>query len=259
MLQRLPRLVPRFVNGRAIILSVVTSLILGAPAAFALLDETEGEPEVKDETTEEHLEPEVGEAGPFTYSFDGEKGVLVLDITGTKAGEPAPKDDPDAEDLVCIPVDDTDDESEPTGEPVDDTDEPKVDDEETLPDGCLVIDVTGPNGQINHGTVVSNTVHALKEIRDELDGPLGHYIREIAKSDLGQGVDGSDDDLDDDDKNKDDGAEDDKDDGAKGDKDKEDGEKSNGNGGRPDHAGPPEHAGGQGGPPAHAGGNRGGK
>ena len=54
-----------------------------------------------------------------------------------------------------------------------------------LPEGCHSIDVTGPNGQINHGTIMSAFVHSLKDI--EFDGPRGHAVRELAHSDLGKG------------------------------------------------------------------------
>ncbi len=67
------------------------------------------------------------------------------------------------------------------------------------PDGCVVIDVTGPNGQVNHGSVVSAFTHSFKEL--DYDGPRGHLVREIAKSDIGQDADGTvdDGDVDDDD------------------------------------------------------------
>ena len=50
---------------------------------------------------------------------------------------------------------------------------------------CNIIDVTGPNGQLTHGTVVSSFVHALKD--STYDGKLGHLVRDIAKSDFGKG------------------------------------------------------------------------
>lgn len=61
-----------------------------------------------------------------------------------------------------------------------------VDAEEAAPlDGCEAISVEGPNGQVNHGTVVSSVVKALKEM--DLDIPLGQALKQIAKSDLGKG------------------------------------------------------------------------
>lgn len=53
--------------------------------------------------------------------------------------------------------------------------------------GCqlTVTDVRGPNGQVNHGTVVSSFVHALKEAG--IEGGIGCYVRVIAQSDYGKG------------------------------------------------------------------------
>lgn len=50
-------------------------------------------------------------------------------------------------------------------------------------DGCVAISVEGPNGQVNHGTVVSNLVKALKAM-DDLEGPLGQALK-AAKADIG--------------------------------------------------------------------------
>ncbi len=58
-----------------------------------------------------------------------------------------------------------------------------VDEEEVFPlDGCALISVEGPNGQVDHGTVVSNLVKALKAM--DLDGPLGQALK-AAKADIG--------------------------------------------------------------------------
>jgi len=46
-------------------------------------------------------------------------------------------------------------------------------------------DVTGPQGQVNHGTVVSNFVQALKE--SGYEGGVGCFVRLIAQSDYGKG------------------------------------------------------------------------
>ncbi len=78
-----------------------------------------------------------------------------------------------------------------------------------LPDGCRVVDIEGPNGQVNHGTFVSNMVHDLKaEYDKDMYGPFGQWVKqfahdkEIGKDDLkvfaeGDDVDGDDDDGDD--------------------------------------------------------------
>lgn len=46
-------------------------------------------------------------------------------------------------------------------------------------------DVTGPEGQVNHGTVVSAFVKALQEA--DLEHGIGCYVRIIAQSDYGKG------------------------------------------------------------------------
>ena len=48
-------------------------------------------------------------------------------------------------------------------------------------------DVTGPNGQVNHGTVVSNFVQALKD--SDYTGSRGCMIKIIAQTDYGKGDD----------------------------------------------------------------------
>lgn len=125
-------------------------------------------------------------------------------------------------------------------------------------------DVEGPQGQVNHGTVVSNFVQDLKEYLDEAgyEGGIGCYVRIIAQSDYGKGeqqvrvsdVDPGADPVD-------------KTEGQVGLAVSEtscngwsdDGEGEVSSSGRPDHAGKPDHAGppedrgnGKGGPPAHA-------
>lgn len=63
--------------------------------------------------------------------------------------------------------------------------------ETTLPTACL--DVSGPNGQVNHGTFVSAFVHWLKsdaaaEYLGEYDGPRGKFVKQAAKNDFGKGM-----------------------------------------------------------------------
>jgi hypothetical protein len=50
--------------------------------------------------------------------------------------------------------------------------------------GCFAAGTLGPNGQSNHGQVVRAYVHALKGL--EYDGPRGHLVRDIARSDFGK-------------------------------------------------------------------------
>ena len=61
-------------------------------------------------------------------------------------------------------------------------------DGEVLTDGCAVTatDVQGPNGQVNHGTVVSSFVKALREAGYE--GGVGCYVQAIARTDYDQPV-----------------------------------------------------------------------
>ena len=51
------------------------------------------------------------------------------------------------------------------------------------------VDVTGPNGQVNHGQVVSSFVHAVKEQLREagVRGGIGCLVHGIAHSDYGKG------------------------------------------------------------------------
>ena len=51
------------------------------------------------------------------------------------------------------------------------------------------VDVTGPNGQVNHGQVVSSVVHAVKEQLREagVRGGIGCLVHVIANSDYGKG------------------------------------------------------------------------
>lgn len=78
----------------------------------------------------------------------------------------------------CI-APDTDDAAPPSGEP-------------ELAEGCYEVpNVEGPNGQVTHGSVVSAFVHFLKMAEGKLDyeGPKGQLVRDIARSDLGKGLD----------------------------------------------------------------------
>ena len=47
------------------------------------------------------------------------------------------------------------------------------------PEGCLVFDGTGPNGQVNHGTMTSAVAKSLSP--HDLDIPKGWVMREVAK------------------------------------------------------------------------------
>jgi len=154
--------------------TLIMVTIVAAPSAFAIEGVVDGGGTVTEETVYEF-----GEAGPFAYAFDPVTGSLRIDLfaeTTSEADLETPQE--------CLPPEDSIDET------AIETATTQPDGETELPEGCLVVDASGPNGQINHGTVVSSVVHALKEIRDQLDGPFGQYVREFARSDLGRSADG---------------------------------------------------------------------
>jgi hypothetical protein len=71
----------------------------------------------------------------------------------------------------------------------DDTDEGAKQDADGADDSsfeCVLtaVDATGPNGQVNHGQVVSSVVHALKDMGYR---GIGCIVRVFAKSDYGKG------------------------------------------------------------------------
>ena len=65
-------------------------------------------------------------------------------------------------------------------------------------DECTPPSLTGPNGQLNHGSMVSSVVHFLKteaaqEILGEFsDMPRGQLVRQFAHLDFGKGFNGDD-------------------------------------------------------------------
>ncbi|MBK5266123.1 MAG: hypothetical protein JJE47_01680 [Acidimicrobiia bacterium] len=112
------------------------------------------------------------EDGPSTV-YDDVNHLLLFEVDG-----------------VCTLTEDMDvtltfDENEDPTFAVDLVDETSEIDLEELTGGCMAISVEGPNGQVNHGTVVSSIVKALKEM--DLDGPLGQALKAYAKSGLGKG------------------------------------------------------------------------
>ena len=94
--------------------------------------------------------------------------------------------DKDAEDY-CNVEDDDEYTYEVEGEEVTVTlGDDELQDDEELAEACdfTATDVTGPEGQVNHGTVVSAFVHALKA--NGYTG-IGCYVKLIAQSDYGKG------------------------------------------------------------------------
>lgn len=53
--------------------------------------------------------------------------------------------------------------------------------------GLECFDVTGPNGQVNHGTIVSAFVKQFKELREDGYTGIGCLVRHIAQTDWGKG------------------------------------------------------------------------
>ncbi len=104
-------------------------------------------------------------SGEFTYELDEEGNVVDYRVPDDEGTEES------ATDLESISVDSAGDDvgSVEEGDPA-----------------CVLtaVDVTGPNGQVNHGQVVSSFVHALKEL-----GLRGHgcAVRAIAQSGYGKG------------------------------------------------------------------------
>lgn len=89
--------------------------------------------------------------------------------------------DQDAEDYCNV-----EDGDKYTYEPEEDEVTVELTEGEDLAEACdfTATDVTGPQGQVNHGTVVSAFVHALKA--NGYTG-LGCYVKLIAQSDYGKG------------------------------------------------------------------------
>ena len=67
-------------------------------------------------------------------------------------------------------------------------DESGLDGVEETESQCIVLDVAGPNDQVNHGTIMSAFVHGLRDLIEVTgyDGPRGHFVREVARGDHGK-------------------------------------------------------------------------
>ena len=51
-------------------------------------------------------------------------------------------------------------------------------------DGCTLVLIEGPNGQVNHGQYVSNMIHAVKGEHDKgMHGPFGQWVKGLAHFD----------------------------------------------------------------------------
>ena len=119
---------------------------------------------------------------PGTPGGFGDEEVLVDDDAVSSDDDAVSFDDDDAssdDDAVSSDDDDASSDDDAVSS------EEVVEEEPLDVSVCNIIDATGPNGQITHGTVVSSFVHALKD--STYVGKLGHLVRDVAKSSFGKG------------------------------------------------------------------------
>ncbi len=114
----------------------------------------------------------------FIRGYDDEIRVLVIGIEALEDAERACADLEESEESTEVTHSD-DGETATINSP---------DDEVEVADLCEldVVDATGPNGQVNHGTIVSAFVKALKGMELPFKGK-GCLVRHIAQTDWGKG------------------------------------------------------------------------
>lgn len=144
------------------VMTLVALLVLGSMGA-ALADDT-GE-------VEDSVEP----IEPGTYEYEWVEDLVTFVFYWGLEGEDKPK---------CEPAESTGG-GGMFGFPLDPGLEEPVED-------CHVLDVAGPNGQVNHGTMVSSFVHWLKGadlsgLEGYEDMPKGQMVKELAHLDFGKG------------------------------------------------------------------------
>lgn len=175
------------IRRRIVVLGVLLAMAIVPTAALA---SDHLEDDVDTESEDRHPDVIVG------FDYDELAHLLVFALNAAEAEDPVDCTAP--EDVVLERAEDPE-----TG----DLEVTVVEGDWEVPDGCAFVDVEGPNGQVNHGQVVSSFVHALKALDlSHLDVPFGQLVRQIAGSDLGQGdqkvrvgdVDEDDDEADDD-------------------------------------------------------------
>lgn len=147
------------------VMALVAMLVLGSMGA-ALADEAT-EPESAKEP------PAPGSESP-EYDWAGDLLAFVF-YWGLGEGEdppPCETPEPDPGGSIFFPA----------GDPADD------------PVECVALNVEGPNGQVNHGSMVSSFVHWLKgdeaklKLSEELqDMPKGQLVKRFAHEDFGKG------------------------------------------------------------------------
>ncbi len=174
------RTMKNLVRRRFLTLLTLFAVVIVPTAAIASEHESGdgGDEEVVEDVDQE---PELDTAERFDAIVDAQYDellhLLFFAINVADAGEPVDCTTP--EDVVLERSED--DDSGDVGVTV-------IEGEWEIPEGCNVVDVEGPNGQVNHGQVVSSMVHALKALDlSGLDVPFGQLVRQIAGSDLGKG------------------------------------------------------------------------
>jgi hypothetical protein len=158
---------------RRLITLVVAGLVMALFVVPAAASEFLGDTEAADDGLVADEEPTYF----LHYDYDPDAMVLLFGIDEEDADEPLDCVLPDG---VTAVVD------EDTGEI---TYEVEGGGEFVLPEGCTAVSVEGPNGQVNHGQIVSSTVHALKDGYDkDMYGPFGQFVKDVAGDDeLGKG------------------------------------------------------------------------
>ena len=133
--------------------AMIAAVFALSAVGAAVADEHESEP------------PEEPTADVVTTIWNDETHILVVTI-----------DDEDAEEGACDTVTTERDED---GDIVLAVGEEEVGEENPLPEGCLIFDGEGPNGQVNHGTIVSAVAKNVSP--HDLEGSKGELMRVIAK------------------------------------------------------------------------------
>lgn len=151
------------------VMALVAVLVLGTMGA-ALADDVV-------ETDKEPLEPgfhelKLGPTGLPDLMFELVTFVLYWGDVDWDTIDPPPACEP--EDLA------------------DDTTQDTAVDAASVNELCEVLDVSGPNGQVNHGSFVSSFVHWLKDDGMKAlkyDGPKGQLVKWASGQDFGKGSD----------------------------------------------------------------------
>ncbi len=123
--------------------------------------------------------------GTFKYTIAAPEPAGEGDVVEDEGDEKGKKE------VVITPIDeltDSDDETVTFNDEDDETEDEAVDygSEEAAECGLVSVSVVGPNGQVNHGQVVSTFVHAIRMMDLDIKGK-GCLVKLIAGSDYGKG------------------------------------------------------------------------